>query len=92
MRRFFYELVRPRHLLVLALAVLADFVATVHFLALARTWIALVILSGFLLPFVNLLGNVVLIEAKTWPSRLAITTHTALGICVGTTATIMVCR
>lgn len=92
MRRFLLELVRPKYLLVLALAVVADVVAAVHFLSLARDWLALVNASGFMLPFVNLLAHVWFIEAKTLTERLAITTHTAVGICIGTTITILVCR
>lgn len=85
----FWTFVRPKYLLVLLLSVVADFVAAIHIYGLAQDWMTITLFSGFLLPYVQYLGNVWFIDARTTTERMAITFHSALGIVLGTAATLL---
>ena len=45
-----------------------------------------------LIPFLQLLSVVFLIEAKTWPERFLVCGVTAAGYAVGTAAVLLLCR
>jgi len=77
-----------KYVLVFLLALLADVVASVHVYSLAKAWLAVAVVTGFTIPFVNLLGTVWFIEARTFSERVALTFSSALGVALGTGATL----
>lgn len=92
MRAFLAELVRRRNLVVLALAVVGEFLYDLHTLAMTKYWWVTANWAAVALVFSGLVGLAWLADAKTWAARLALATCTAIGVCIGTTASMLVCR
>jgi len=75
--------------IVFALSVLADACYTLHVVGAAHHWMWSAVLAGAAIPFINFLGWVWFVEAKTTCERLEITASTSLGIFVGTLGTLL---
>lgn len=84
---------KPRHLLgAFFVSFAEDFIAAIHVYALTHDWYMPAVFFGFLLPFANLYGILVLIEFRKPIDRLLITLAVALGVCAGTILTLMGCH
>lgn len=68
----------------------ADFIYTFYVYALSHDWLILALLSGSVIPFINFVGAILFVDAKTTRERLFITTMTALGMLVGGFITMVV--
>lgn len=84
MYEFINEATRSRYVLILLLALLSDFVAAMHMIALSREWIVIAALTGFTIPFFHFLAATWFVRATTNKERLVITLYESLGVSVGT--------
>jgi len=69
--------------IVFASSAVADFVYTFYVYALSHDWLILALLSGSVIPFINFIGAILFVDAKSTRERLFITSLTALGMLVG---------
>jgi len=76
------------YLLLFVLAFLFECAYTLWSVSVSRNQILTASLANGLIPFLQLLSVVFLVEAETWGQRLAVCTATAVGYMAGT-ATIM---
>jgi hypothetical protein len=81
-----------RYLLLFALALAFECCYTLWSLSVSRNRILTASLANCLIPFLQLLSVVFLVEATTWGERLAVCGATGLGYAAGTALVMLVFR